>query len=173
MRFRRRGHAAESPPSAASISQLLQVTQAHKLLDSTMARMDGMMRPSVAQAADGKPLDAGEQKIIDAQIGKMDDLMKREMSWNSMQPMYVDLYSKTFSQQDIDGMLAFYRSPAGQSMVAKMPALMAQLMQALQAKMGALMPQIQQISRDTTAQLAAYEASKQKGSPESTANKTR
>lgn len=42
----------------------------------------------------------------------MDELMKRELSWHSMQSMYVDLYSKTFSQQDVDDMMAFNRSPA-------------------------------------------------------------
>lgn len=46
-------------------------------------------------------------------------------------------------------------------MIAKMPVLMAQMMQVMQAKMGALMPQILQISRDPAVQLSAYEASKQ------------
>jgi len=153
--------APSQPASAASIEELLRVTQAHKLLDSTMARMDGMMRQSAAQATAGQAVDAGEQKIIDAQIDKMNVVMKRSLAWDSVKPLYVDLYSKTFSQQDVDGMLAYYRSPAGQSMIAKMPALTAQLMQAVQVKMAAMMPQIQQIALDTTNQLKAYRASKQ------------
>lgn len=153
--------APSQPASTASIEELLRVTQAHKLLDSTMARMDGMMRQSAAQAAAGQPVDAGEQKIIDAQIDKMNVVMKRALAWDSMKPMYLDLYSKNFSQQDVDGMLAFYRTPAGQSMIAKMPALMAQIMQTMQVKMAALMPQIQQIAQDTANQLKAYRASKQ------------
>ncbi|BFI94660.1 MAG: DUF2059 domain-containing protein [Rhodanobacter sp.] len=152
--------ASSQPASRASINELLQVTQSHKLIDSMTARMDGMLRQSIARATAGKPIDAGEQKIIDAQVDKMETLMQQEVSWDSLQPMYVDIYSKTFTQQDINGMLAFYRSPAGQAMIAKMPALMAQLMQSVQSRMAALMPKIQQISDETTKQLAAYRASK-------------
>jgi|SRR5690348_13906855 len=81
--------AADQPASAASIDELLQVTQAHKLVDSMVARVDSMMRQSIAQATPGKPIDAGEQKIIDAQIDKWNNLMKHELSWDSVRPMYV------------------------------------------------------------------------------------
>jgi len=149
------------PPSDASIQQLLQVTQAHKMLDAMQVRIDGMMRQASEQALAGQPADAGEQKIIDAQTAKLSALMKIQLSWNSMEPMYVDIYRKTFTQKEVDDMIAFYKSPSGQSMVAKMPAVMGQAMQSVQGKMATLMPQLRQISEDTASQLKAYEASKQ------------
>ncbi|HEX8776554.1 MAG TPA: DUF2059 domain-containing protein, partial [Rhodanobacter sp.] len=62
---------------------------------------------------------------------------------------------------EVDDMIAFYKSPSGQSMVAKMPAVMGQAMENVQIKMATLMPQLRQISEDTASQLKAYEASKQ------------
>ncbi|GAB3779074.1 DUF2059 domain-containing protein [Dyella agri] len=149
------------PPSDASIQQLLQVIQAHKMLDAMQARLDGMMHTASEQALAGQPADAGEQKIIDAQTAKLSTLMKSQLSWDSMEPMYVDIYRKTFTQKEVDDMIAFYKSPSGQSMVAKMPAVMGQTMQDVQGKMTTLMPQLRQISEDTTSQLKAYEANKQ------------
>lgn len=163
---------AAQPASAASIQELLQVMQVHKLVDSMMAQMDGMMRKSAEQATAGQPLDAGEQKIIDAQTVKMNELLKQVLSWDSIEPMYVDLYSRNFTQQEVNDMLAFYRSPSGQGMVAKMPALLAQAVQLVQAKLAIQAPQIRKISQDTTQQLIAYQASKQKTSSGNTASKT-
>ena len=152
---------ASQPPSAASIQELLQVTQSHKMLDAMKARMDGMMRQASEQALAGQPADAGEQKIMDAQTARLSALMKGQLSWNSMEPMYVDIYRKSFTQKEVDDMIAFYKSPSGQSMVAKMPAVMGQVMQTMQGKMATLAPQLRQISEDTASQLKAYEASKQ------------
>lgn len=161
---------ASQPPSEASIQQLLQVTQAHKMLDAMQTRLDGMMRKTSEQALSGQPADAGEQKIIDAQMAKLSALMKSQLSWDSMEPMYVDIYRKTFTQKEVDDMIAFYKSPSGQSMVAKMPAVMGQAMQTVQGKMATLVPQLRQISEDTASQIKAYEASKQSAAAPAAAN---
>lgn len=162
--------ATNAPPSAASIQKLLQVTQAHKLLDAMQARADDMMRKSSAQALAGQPIDAGEQKIFDGQAAKLSALLKTQLSWSAMEPMYVDIYGKSFTQKEVDDMIAFYQSPSGQSMVAKMPAVMAQAMQIVQARMVALSPQLRQITEDTASQLKAYQASKPKPAAPAAAN---
>ena len=153
--------ASGTPPSAASIQKLLQVTQTHKMLDTMQARIDDMMRKNSERALAGKPADAGEQKILDAQTTRLSALLKSMLSWNSMEPMYVDICGKTFTQKEVDDMIAFYQSPSGQSMVAKMPQVMTQAMQTMQARMATMTPQLQQISEDTASQLKTYEASKQ------------
>lgn len=150
------------PPTDASIHALLQATQAHKTIDAVVNQMDGMMRKSIQQAEPGKSSDAGEQKIIDDMTNQVNNLMKQELSWDKMEPMYIDLYRKTYTQKEIDDMLAFYRSPSGRSMVAKMPALMAQSMQTMQGRMATFMPQLRKISVDTNTRLQAYDANKQK-----------
>ena len=150
--------APSSPASDASIHELLQVTHVHKMLDAMMVQMDGMMKKVSQQATAGHPVDAGAQKIIDAQTSKLNDLMMQQVSWEKMEPMYVNLYRKTFTQKEVDDMLAFDRSPSGQSMIAKMPGMMAQAMQTMQGKMSDLLPQIRKIEMDMASSLSAYEA---------------
>ncbi len=152
--------AESSPPSKASIRELLEATHAHKLVDTMMSQMDGLLRKSVQQAMSGQPVDAGEQKIIDAQITKLNDLLKQQMSWDKMEPMYIDLYRQTFTQKEVNDILAFYRTPSGQSMIEKMPVLMTRVMQTAQSMVATLMPQLQKINRDTVSALQAYEARK-------------
>jgi len=45
-------YAADTPPSDASLKQLLEVAQAHKILDSTLAEMDTMMKNGQAVVID-------------------------------------------------------------------------------------------------------------------------
>ena len=82
------------------------------------------------------------------------------MSWDKMEPMYIDLYRQTFTQKEVNDILAFYRTPSGQSMIEKMPVLMTRVMQTAQSMVATLMPQLQKINRDTVSALQAYEARK-------------
>jgi uncharacterized protein len=79
---------------------------------------------------------------------KMLDLLKTRISWEKMRPGYVKAYSETFSEE-IDGILAFYESPAGRAMQAKTPILMPKIMALAQAQASELMPEIQRITRET------------------------
>ena len=55
---------------------------------------------------------------------KFTDIMREELSWSKMKPQYIRIYQESFSQEDVEGFIAFYRSPAGQAYVDKMPIVM-------------------------------------------------
>lgn len=56
-----------------------------------------------------------------------------------------DIYQETFEQEEIDGLDAFYGSPAGQAFVAKMPVVMQKSMSLLQEQMQILVPRMAQV----------------------------
>jgi hypothetical protein len=45
--------AADTPPSEASIKQLLETGQVHKLIDETIAQLDSYMKQSMQQVTQG------------------------------------------------------------------------------------------------------------------------
>jgi hypothetical protein len=150
-----------NPPSEASIKQLLEVSQARKLVDSVMAQMDNLMQESIAQATRGQTIPPKVQKDIDQRRAEMVAMMKELLDWTKLEPMYVRIYQKTFNQQEIDGMLAFYRTPAGQAVMSKMPAAMQNTMDEMQQLMGPVMQKMQRTQQDVAAQMKAE--SKNKG----------
>ncbi len=154
--------AADTPPSDASIHELFQVMHTHKLIDGIVGQMDGMLRKSEQQSMAGKTLDAGEQKILDEQTQKLNKLLTSFLSWQNVEPTYMDIYRKSLSQKEVNDTIAFYKTPSGQALVAKMPALMQQSIRVTQEKMAAIMPQIQQIAQEASSQLAAYRSSQAK-----------
>ncbi|MBV9037404.1 MAG: DUF2059 domain-containing protein [Acidobacteriaceae bacterium] len=62
-------------------------------------------------------------------------------------------YSDTFSTDELSGMLAFYRSPAGQAYINKTPGLMAKFGAIGQQQMAGTGPEIQKMMNDFMADL--------------------
>ena len=153
--------APSNPPSEASVKQLLEVAQARKLIDSVMKQMDNLMQQSIAQATQGQKIPPKVQKDIDVQSGEMMTMMKELLDWRKLEPMYVRVYQKTFSQQEVDGMIAFYKTPAGQAVIGKMPAVMQNTIEEMQQLMGPVMQKMQKMQQDVVAKMKAE--SKNKG----------
>jgi hypothetical protein len=147
--------AVDSRPSDASIRQLLAITQARKLVDGIMAQMDGMMKNTMQQAMHGHPVTPDQQKIIDGMQARTVALLRQELSWDNMEPMYIGLYSGIFTQEEVDGMLAFYKTPSGQAVIRKMPVLMQNTMAEVQKRMVPLMQKMQALEQETLAELKA------------------
>ncbi|BBJ00597.1 hypothetical protein FGKAn22_22890 [Ferrigenium kumadai] len=147
--------AAEAPASEASVRELIEVTQAKNMFDSLMARMDAIFQTSMNQALAGQTPTAEQKKIMVEMQSKMVSVFKEDMKWESLEPILIDIYRKSFTQNELNDMLTFYKSKAGQAMLAKMPIVMQNSMQAMQGRMAIMMPKLQQIQRDAITQLKA------------------
>jgi len=56
-----------------------------------------------------------------------------------MRPLYIQIYQETFTQEEIDGLIAFYKSPAGVAFVDKMPVVMQRSMSIMQSRIAPMM----------------------------------
>jgi hypothetical protein len=144
-----------SPPSEASVKQLLEVAQSHKLVDSLISQMDNLMDQAIAQATKGQQVSSKVQNDIDRRRAELVGTMKELLDWKKLEPMYVRIYQKTFSQPEVDGMIAFYKSPAGEAVITKMPKAMQNTIDEMQGAMGPVMEKLQQMQRDVVAEIKA------------------
>ena len=149
-----------APPSDKSIEQLLEASKAGKMMDSVWAQMDGFMKQTMKSATKGQSLSADEQAILDKQQEKIVAIMKEELSWSKLKPGFVKIYQDTFTQEEVDGLIAFYQSPAGKALVEKQPELMKNSMLMMQQKMGPLMQKIQAMAQETAKEMADAKAKK-------------
>jgi len=119
------------------------------------------MQQTIAQATKGQQIPPKVQKDIDQRRGEMLAMMKDLLDWKKLEPMYVRIYQKTFTQSEVDGMIAFYKTPAGQAVMSKMPAAMQNTMDEMQQLMGPVMEKMQRLQQDVVAAMRAE--SKNKG----------
>jgi len=64
-----------------------------------------------------------QQKDFDAFLEKMTAISRESLDWNKLEPKFIDIYAATYDEPTVDALLAFYRSDAGQTMIAKQPEL--------------------------------------------------
>jgi hypothetical protein len=136
---------AQSPTTKeAKIEEILKLTRTESAMEQVFAQTKAIM---LAQM----PADATTQeraKAISTQA-KIMDVIRARMSWDKLRPIYVKMYSETFTETEIDGILGFYRSPAGRATVDKMPLVMAKSMEFIQTQMSQIMPEVMRIVNET------------------------
>ncbi len=145
--------AADDKPSEDSIRQLLEITQARKLIDSTVNQVDGMLKNSAQAALRGQPMTPERQKILDKSRTRTMALLKEELNWDSLQAIYVDIYRNSFTQEEVNGLITFYKTPSGQALIRKMPVVMQQTMVEVQTLSVQFAKQFDDINRDMITQL--------------------
>lgn len=133
----------QAPPSDADVERLLTAARAQSLLDTMLPQMEAMQQQQLAQATQGRELSAQQRQQLDRIQARTTEIMRRALAWEAMRPLYIDLYKKTFSKQDVEAMTAFYESPAGRSLLDKTPTLMQHLMGAIQEKMAPLFKELE------------------------------
>jgi hypothetical protein len=74
------------------------------------------------------------QEVIDPQIG-----------WKAIEPEFARLLETNFTEEELDSILVFYKSPAGKALVTKMPDVSDQASKLMQTRFSALQPQLKQM----------------------------
>lgn len=142
-----------APASEGSVRQLLAVSQAQKLMDGMGGQLNALMNNAVQQALNGKAPNAKQQQAITKMKNRMVALMQGELAWEKVEPMYVRLYMESFSEEEVAGMVAFYKTPAGQAVINKMPLLMQKTMVEVQTMVSSTAPKMQKIQEDFMAEM--------------------
>ena len=141
-----------APASTASVEKLFVLMKTESLVNGMQGNMEQMMRQGMKQAVQGKELSAEQQRVLDAVPAKFTALMREELDWAKLKPQYMQIYLDTFDQSEIDGLLAFYASPAGQAFVDKMPIVIQRSIALSQSMMQSLMPKMMATIREATAE---------------------
>ena len=116
------------------------------------------MKASLQQATKEKPLSADEQAVLDPAAGQNGRRHEGGVKLEQNEGPICQAYREMFSQEEIDGLIAFYRTPVGQSLVSKQPELMKRTMTIMQQCLAPMMQRIQKMSEATALELQKAKA---------------
>jgi hypothetical protein len=155
-------YAADNAPSEESIKRLLEVAQTHKAVDTRMSQFDLRLKAVMQQVAQGQPVSPELQEIFDRCRSDVVVIMREEFTWDKLEPIYVRIYQKSFTQSDIDSMIAFYKNktPVSQATINKMPLVTRNTEDELQKIMSPVMQRIQRMQVEASAEIRAEKATK-------------
>jgi hypothetical protein len=121
--------AQAAPPTDQSINEMMNVMQLEALLNQALKQMDeGIakgMEEGLEQATKGKELSPAQKTAVENFRKKFSATMSEELSLAKVKSFYLQAYRDTFTQEEVNAIITFYKSPAGKAIVEKNPTVMA------------------------------------------------
>lgn len=136
-------------PTAASIDKLLSAMHIERTLDAVLASVEPMMRTSVNESVKGGNLSAEQKQALENMVTTLTKSMHDELKQLINRDLYAKIYAETYTQAEVDGQLAFYTSPVGASVLAKMPLLMQRSTAEMQGRLGPMIDRMQAAVRNS------------------------
>jgi uncharacterized protein len=160
--------ALAAPPSDADIERLLKASRAESMLSAILPQMEEMQRQQFEQITAGKDLTPEQKADVERIQARTNEIVRKTLAWDQMRPLYVEVYKKTFTSEDVKSISKFYespagknlldkKSPAGKNLLDKTPALMQNLMGAIQQKIIPMIEELQTELKESTREMPAPE----------------
>jgi hypothetical protein len=153
---------ADEASKRAKIEQMLTVLKMEDNFNLLMKQVEQQGRQMGMSMTNPSQLTDADKKILDNFMTKLMAAMQETMGWQKLKSEFIDLYAKAYTEEEVDGILTFYKSPVGQSMLAKTPQLVQQSMAISQTHMKEIQPKLEQLTEELKKDLDAAHAAKPK-----------
>ncbi|GAA3755399.1 DUF2059 domain-containing protein [Terriglobus aquaticus] len=156
---------ADDASKRTKVEEMLTLSKVDSLSKQMLASVPDRVKQAASRQMLVQTASTDQQKkITQDYLDQMGTIAQKGASWDSVHPKLVDLYMQTFTEPELDGILAFYKTPAGQALVAKSPELSGKTIQILQGTVNSMEP-------DFKAATLAYETNMKNATPAGGAGK--
>ncbi len=135
---------AQQSSKSAKVEELFRLMKSEEMMQASLAQMRSMQQAQVARLELPPEAKARQQETMEA----INKVIADRLSWEKIKPRFVQLMADMYTDEELDGIAAFYRSPAGKAMVDKMPKYMMQTMAIVQEAMRGVEPEIRRITEE-------------------------
>ena len=146
---------ADEASKRAKVEELFTVMRVSQMSEQIVAAVQKQMETSMHSMPGMEQLTPEQTRLVNEYEGKVMTLVNGTVSWKVLEPDMVNLYTSTYSESEIEGILAFYKGPVGQVVLAKSPELNQKSLQISRTRLATLQPKITEIMNDFTKQFAA------------------
>ncbi len=130
------GDDARARKSTEEILKLLNV-------EASVSQVKEQMKKMIAAQVEAAEIPEEDREDFAKHLSAIFEASFEEMSFEKMKDDYIDIYVRTFTPGELDGLLAFYRSPVGSRFIQKLPELMQASLEVSMKRAQEMMPRIQ------------------------------
>ncbi len=134
------GLKADEASKRAKIEEFLTASHVEQLIEQQQQQVRALMHQTLLKAAPSMENDPKLAKVEQA----ITDEATAGMSYQTLKPDFIRIYADTYTEEELDGLVKFYESPAGQAFVNKMPIVMTKTMELVQQRMQTMIPKMQE-----------------------------
>jgi hypothetical protein len=150
-------------PSEQSVNEMIKLMQLENLLRAALQQMnDGMekgMEGGLQKAMSGRELTPAQKASVEDFRKKFKATAAEELSLDRIMHMYTQAYRDAFSQEEVNGVIAFYKSPAGKAVTEKNPIVMQKAAALTEARITVMTKKLDQMQGEFFQQFTATPAS--------------
>jgi hypothetical protein len=138
---------ADEASHRAKAQEMITLLSTEKNVQGVVDKFMKQITDAAAKEAGPNPSPETKAKVADFEKQAL-QIIDASVGWKAMQTQFTDIYAKSFTEEEMDGIIAFYKSPAGSALLTKMPDVNVQIAQVGGARVQALQPQLQQLYTD-------------------------
>lgn len=128
----------------ALAEELIKITDG----DTVMEKMKAQVTMIFQQIASQMNIQEADKPKLEKYSARFDAILKEEMSWEKVKTQYLDLYTSVFTEEEIKGLVDFYKSDLGKKFTAKMPELMQKNMNVARTYMQGVVPKLEELTEE-------------------------
>jgi hypothetical protein len=153
--------AADRPPPPELLEELFAVMQPQRNFELLREEYRKVFTRTMEASLAGVALNPAQRRTFEQMQNDVFAVIETSLDWKSFEPDAVALYQRTFTEREIQGILEFYRTDAGRSLLEKMPQVLAAMVQVGAEKGQAMQPRIKEIVESSVKRMqACQDASK-------------
>ena len=130
-------------PSSASIEQLIDITDSKQQYEQELQYSEQSYNDMMQQLIDSQKnyLAKKDQEKFKTLQKEMLALMMKESQWEHIKPTKIQIFQEVYTQEEVNSMIGYYKTPIGRSILKKMPLVTEKNNAFLQQQMEKFMPQ--------------------------------
>ena len=140
---------ADEKSHRQAAEELLAVTDTGSIMEQVQEQVR-VMYSGITKDMDIPP---EKQVVTERYMSRLGDLMAEELSWEKTKDQFIELYMTVYTEDEIRELTAFYQSPVGKKLLAKMPQLVQESMRIAQEHVKNVLPKIEALSNEMVAEL--------------------
>jgi hypothetical protein len=150
--------ANDAPPSDESLRELFTIAHTEETLKGMKPQLDAIIAASVKEVSQGQEMTPERQAIMDRMRERLVAAHNEAFSFEPLQRVLIRAYQATYTQDEVDGLIGFYKTPTGQALINKSPLMAQSLLTEMQAIMKPFAQRVAQIRRETDQEIKALPA---------------
>jgi hypothetical protein len=140
---------ADEASKNRKLEEFFRISKTEEMITQNLAMSMNEAKSALLQQMAALKSSPDQNKVIEEFGNKVEKIMSNALAWESVKPFYIKLFSQAYTEAQVDDIIAFYRSPTGQAMVAKNPELMMKTGQIVQDRIMSAQPALQQAIKES------------------------
>jgi hypothetical protein len=148
---------ADDASRRAKAEEMIKLTKTDELMQQQLGALKDRVNELASQQSGMPNMTPAQKALTDAYLKNVQGATADEVGWDKLRPVVIQAYADTYTEADLDGIIAFYKTPAGQAIVAKTPEIATKTSTLVQDKIKELQPKLAQMTEDYVTKMKATE----------------